>query len=410
MAGKGCRSCITMSCIVRQGGHSKNAAQDNFLDAATGADQPRRLALFDAAAKGGGALHCPAICTYNLSILRIANSVSETRRGRPSADNLLLYSAPTTLLKLLDRESGAKFTHTDFAQPVLVRKLGAFERARRAESGFPKQRRRPITIRMLELMRQAGMTESIDDIVAGLWENGRDSITHALNHFSERDRNRSDRPHHDKWIVLSVHHAAECICNMRLLELDPSCPLFLRKGSVRFPSLSETIKQLQLPVNSGRLTSAEIQLLLLLSELPDVRNQFMHRTAPKDVDVSIAAMCMIGILKYIERLKGESAADIIWQSPPIEGDVVAAIRAKRLHEYSNFVAVFLKEKYPNRWLPQCPSCGVQAVVSSTCEACFAELNSIRCSDCDEEIYFLPWQRKYGDPVVECQDCGLKQNL
>ena len=41
-------------------------------------------------------------------------------------------------------------------------------------------------------------------IVEGLWENGRDSIVHALDHFSERDRERSDRQHHDKWIVLSV--------------------------------------------------------------------------------------------------------------------------------------------------------------------------------------------------------------
>jgi hypothetical protein len=254
------------------------------------------------------------------------------------------------------------------------------------------------------------MTETIDDIIAGLWENGRDSITHALYHFSEREGERPNRRHHDKWIVLSVHHAAECVCNMRLLELDPSCRLFSRKGAFWFPFLSETIKALQLPIYSGRLTPAEHQLFRLLSELSDIRHQFMHRTAPKESDVSIAAMCMIGILKYIERLKGESASDIVWQRPPIEGDVVSAIRYTRLEEYSKFVALFLQEKYPSHSLPQCPSCGVQAVVWSTCEACFAELDSITCSGCDEKIYFMAWERNHGDRVVECQDCGLKQNL
>ena len=83
-------------------------------------------------------------------------------------------------------------------------------------------------------------------------------------------------------------------------------------------------------------------------------------------------MCMIGLLKFVERLKGESASDIVWQSSPIEGDVLAAIRYTRIEEYCNFVALFLREKYADRWLPECPSCGVQAVVSK-----LALLNSIR---------------------------------
>lgn len=256
----------------------------------------------------------------------------------------------------------------------------------------------------------AKMPESIDDITTGLWENGRDSITHALHHFSEREREaeRSNRKPHDKQIVLSVHHAAECVCNMRLLGLDPAA--FLGKGGLWFPSLSKTLKQLQLPINAGRISHAECQLFLLLSELNDIRHQFMHRTAPKEIDVSIAAMCMIGILKYIERLKGEYASDIVEQSPPIEADVVAAIRYTRKEDYNKFIAFFLQEKYPNKWLPQCPECGVQAVVSSTCEACFAELDSIMCSACGEEIYFVAWERELADLVVKCQDCGLKQAL
>ena len=34
------------------------------------------------------------------------------------------------------------------------------------------------------------MTESTGDIIAGLWENGRDSKTHAFHHFSERSAAR----------------------------------------------------------------------------------------------------------------------------------------------------------------------------------------------------------------------------
>jgi hypothetical protein len=175
------------------------------------------------------------------------------------------------------------------------------------------------------------MALSDDLLVAGegLWANGRDSIRHALDHFSERDRSRANRQHHDKWIVLSVHHAAECICNMRLIQLEPDNTLFSRRGSIWFPTLSDTLRELQLPRIANRLSPAELKLFMLLNELPDIRHQFMHRVAPAEVDVSIAAMCMIGLLKYIERLRGEAASDIIWQSPPIEGDVVSAIRYKR---------------------------------------------------------------------------------
>jgi hypothetical protein len=242
-------------------------------------------------------------------------------------------------------------------------------------------------------------------VAKGLWMNGRDSVMHALDHFSQRGRERSNGPHHDKWIMLSVHHAAECVCNMRLLQLEPKSPLFFRNGDIWFPNLSATLKQLQEPTNSARLSPAEIQLLRLLRQLPNIRHQFMHRTAPEEVDVSIAAMCMIGLLKYIERLKGETASDIIWQSPPIEGDVVAAIRYSRLDEYGQFVGLFLREKYVGRTLPECPSCGVPAVASSICEACFEELDYVRCPESGEEAYFMSWERTRGDVQVECPHCG-----
>ena len=54
-----------------------------------------------------------------------------------------------------------------------------------------------------------------------LWKNARDSIFHALEHFSELSLKYSDGPHHKKWIVLSVHHAAEAFCNMLLMQFGP---------------------------------------------------------------------------------------------------------------------------------------------------------------------------------------------
>jgi hypothetical protein len=245
----------------------------------------------------------------------------------------------------------------------------------------------------------------------GLWANGRDSIKHALDHFFERDQPRADRQHHDKWIVLSVHHAAECICNMRLIQLEPDNPLLSRRGSIWFPSLSDTLRELQRPRLAERFSPAERKLFILLSELPNIRHQFTHRTAPAEMDVSVAAMCMIGLLKYLERLKGESASDIVWQSSPIEGDVVAAIRYTRLQEYGDFVELFLREKHGDRWFASCPACGVQAVVSAKCEACFTELESIDCPNCQEEGHYIVLEyAKRGTVQIECQHCGLKHSI
>src|ERR1039458_4045340 len=174
--------------------------------------------------------------------------------------------------------------------------------------GIGNERDRPQLRREPQRDFEAGAMTSLNApfVAKGLWMNGRDSVMHALDHFSQRGRERSNGPHHDKWIMLSVHHAAECVCNMRLLQLEPKSPLFFRNGDIWFPNLSATLKQLQEPTNSARLSPAEIQLLRLLRQLPNIRHQFMHRTAPEEVDVSIAAMCMIGLLKYIERLKGET--------------------------------------------------------------------------------------------------------
>jgi hypothetical protein len=199
---------------------------------------------------------------------------------------------------------------------------------------------------------------------------------------------------------------------MRLIQIDPQNHLLSRGGSTQFlPSLSSTLKQLQLPRVAQHCGPAERKLFVLLSELPEIRNHLMHRTAPLEVDVSTAAMCMIGLLKFVERLKGVSASEIVWQAPPIEADVVSAVRYTRHQEYGDFVELFLREKYGSRWLPSCPACDVRAVVSAKCEACFTELGSRRCPDCSEEGYYIALEyAARGTVQIECQHCGLKHSI
>jgi len=162
------------------------------------------------------------------------------------------------------------------------------------------------------------------------------------------------------------------------------------------------LKRLQTPQNLARSSPAEHQLFRLLHQLSDIRHQLMHRTAPEKLDVSVAAICMIGLLKYIERHKGIATSEIIWQSPPIEGAVVAAIRSTRVPEYETFVELFLREKYGGRLLAECPSCGLAAVNSSHCEACFEELDYVSCPNTGEKAYFVSWQRDQGQ--VSCPHC------
>jgi len=165
------------------------------------------------------------------------------------------------------------------------------------------------------------MTSSKPDTAVGLLENGLDYIRHAMDHFSERNCGDGKSEHHDKWIVLSVHHAAECVCNALLIKVEPTCSLFRRGSGEWYPSLSKSLKQLKSDSNRKNLNSAELQLLSLIEQLPDIRHKFMHRIAPKQVDLSVAAMCLIGILKHLESRYGTDTTDIVWQSPPIETDI-----------------------------------------------------------------------------------------
>ena len=125
----------------------------------------------------------------------------------------------------------------------------------------------------------------------------------------------------------------------------------------------------------------------------------------EQIDVSIAAMSMMGLLKYVERFKGVSASDIVWQSPPIETNVISAIRYTRHTEYGDFIAVFLREKHGDRLLGLCPACAVRGVVASTCEACFTELGKVECPNCEGTAYYDLFVHSHqGSATAECE-CG-----
>jgi hypothetical protein len=245
------------------------------------------------------------------------------------------------------------------------------------------------------------MAQNSKQIADGLLENARDSIRHAMDHFSERRSRKNDSSHDDKWIVLSVHHTAECVCNALLLHIEPACPLF--KGGTRYPHLTDSIKRLTSQLLQ-RPSPAESSLLALLNQLSPMRHEFMHRVVTTKVDVSIAAMCLIGILKHLELRYGTKSSEIVEQSPPIQTDIVEAIRWQKPDEYGKFVEAFLNEKYKNARLRQCPSCAVASVISSRCEACFEDIASISCPACDDKVLFIPWERQTGKTSVDC-DCG-----
>jgi len=67
-------------------------------------------------------------------------------------------------------------------------------------------------------------TETNNDIS---WLNAKDSLLHALDHFVELSDKSSNKWHHQKWIILSVHHAASCLVSMWLKEADKNHKLFL---------------------------------------------------------------------------------------------------------------------------------------------------------------------------------------
>ena len=63
----------------------------------------------------------------------------------------------------------------------------------------------------------------------GLLTNALDSMRHAYDHFWElartqevRERANDTLRHHYKWVILSAHHAAECLLQRLLSDVEPA--------------------------------------------------------------------------------------------------------------------------------------------------------------------------------------------
>ena len=114
----------------------------------------------------------------------------------------------------------------------------------------------------------------------------------------------------------------------------------------------------------------------------------MHGIVPEGLDISVAAMSILGLSRVTLRRKGICLEDILEGDPPIGHDVISAISWNRLDEYCRFVEAFLAEERPGQYFHQCENCGVSAVVNNRCEACFESMDFFTWASCDEE-FVLP---------------------
>lgn len=144
----------------------------------------------------------------------------------------------------------------------------------------------------------------IDAELEGLSRNWRDSLAHALVHFS--DLRSSDYGFHNrKWLVLSVHHAAEVFSNYLVRRADSAYP---PRG--RYPSLIRTLSLMREHDVWATLTAGEQRVATeFLPPLVEMRNQLMHGPAPADIDVSQAALTALALLILVKRQTNASTKE-----------------------------------------------------------------------------------------------------
>lgn len=249
------------------------------------------------------------------------------------------------------------------------------------------------------------MHSELEQLNEVTWMNAKDSLRHALDHFVELADSKTKKWHHQKWIILSVHHAASCIANLWLRAADGKHPLFFdQNGKDAYPHLDQAIKALHKYRSTKHLTEAESELLVLLKRLNDIRNKFMHRLPPKEISkevVAYAATSMVGLLHVIERRSGKSFYEQFDEYPEIRKYVMEAIHSSKVEEYFSFVEKVLRDQGHEYELPQCPICGSQAVFGSHCEACFEDVSEVECPKCNSEFYI---DSSY-PTKQECPYCG-----
>lgn len=239
----------------------------------------------------------------------------------------------------------------------------------------------------------------------GLWENARDSIRHAFDHFSEL--RRSPRNAHDiKWIILSVHHAAECYSNIMVLDVAPEC-LAWRNGEIRFPSLTEAVRILREPNASLLLSPGERRLLELFGGLVEHRNLIMHRSIPDHLNASLSGMALLGLLKICRNRTDEPGWDALRRISQDQEDLFEAISYQRVEEYCRLAEHLVREEFAGGRLSYCSACDTTSVISNRCEACFEHMSSTTCGATGEPVFFPSWWHRFENAPrhVECRHCG-----
>jgi hypothetical protein len=239
----------------------------------------------------------------------------------------------------------------------------------------------------------------------GLWENAQDAMKHGAEHFRAYSDSGRESKHDLKWAVLSVHQAAECFCNILIIDITPDEKALVPNGKVWFPSLRRSTALLLDGRASGVLNNEEVRLITLYQTLPDIRDQLTHRTLPNDVEACDAAMSLLGTLRIAQHRMGPCLSEYNMDSPRIEAEIHHAIPYKRHAEYVGRAYSLLKSRKNTSNFGICGQCGTNSIDMGVCQICYTEYESAWCPECGEETYYQSWE----SPMeVECS-CGCKFN-
>lgn len=235
-------------------------------------------------------------------------------------------------------------------------------------------------------------------IKQGLWENAQDAMRHGAEHFRAYSDSGRQSKHDLKWGVLSAHQAAECFCNILVIDITPNENTLVKGGQPWFPSLRKSTDLLLDGRAFGVLSNAEIRLITLYKTLPDIRDQLTHRMLPSEVEASDAAMSVLGTLRIAQHRMGPCLSEYSMDSPRIESEIHHAIHYRKHAEYVELAYALLKTQTDTSNLGFCGQCGTNSVDMAMCQICYTEHESVACPECGEENYYESWE----SPVeIEC---------
>ena len=199
----------------------------------------------------------------------------------------------------------------------------------------------------------------------GLWRNCKDSIRHALEHFSA-GASEDELFHHHRWALLSVENAAEVYGNLLLCVFNPEHP---KNGW--YPSLKCVRKALK---NHPCLSPSECRFFEEVPEtLADQRNTLMHKPAPEELGIVDSAIALLSLLHIVRRRTGLPTREFFDQDPPVEQDVLDHIGSRDHERWFRVAEALVKSEYGDEYLRGCDHCGSFAVPpDAPCQACFHE--------------------------------------